>query len=100
MYIREGIKYQVCTGTPSNTIAVLLIDYNIHIVVVYRPPSYPATENNALIEFMSEFCNNKETVVMGDFNLPSIDWSQEYAVQGILNTDLAFLNCFTMLGLT
>ena len=42
------------------------------IVVVYRPPSCSLHDNNILIDFLSDFCINREVIVMGDFNLPFI----------------------------
>ena len=50
---------------------------------------------------ISDFYSGREVVLFGDFNLPTLVWPFE----GILDryvrpTDLAFLDCFTSLGLT
>ena len=58
-----------------NICSVFLPDYKLHIIVVYRPPPYSLHDNNILIDFLSDFCINREVIVMGDFNLPSISRS-------------------------
>ena len=55
-----------------NVCSVFLPDYEIFIVVVYRPPSYSLHDNTILIDFLTDFCTNRDVMVMGDFNQPSI----------------------------
>ena len=45
------------------------------MVVVYRPPSYSLNENITLINFLKDFCLGKEVILLGDFDLPGIDWN-------------------------
>ena len=55
-----------------NIIAVHLLDWNLWILAVYHPPSYRQAENTALIEAILDFCESREVVILGDFNLPSL----------------------------
>ena len=82
-----------------NVCSVFLPDYEIFIVVVYRPPSY-SLRDTILIDFITDFCTIREVLVMGDFNLSSISWSLDGINYVTANTDKLFLDCFTSLGLT
>lgn len=70
-----------------NVCSVFLPDYKIFIVVVYRPPSYSLQDNNTIIDFLTDFCTNREVIVMGDFNLPTISWSLGGVNNVTANTD-------------
>ena len=72
LYVSNALKCTVHDPFCPNVIAVHLQDYNILIMMVYRPPSYTTVQNDVLINCLILFCENKEVVVMGDFNLPSL----------------------------
>ena len=72
----------------------------VYIYVVYRPPSYSAHENEALIDFLLESCTGKEVVLLGDFNLPSIIWSKYKPYGQSSAADGMFVDMFTTLGLS
>ena len=61
----------ICTIQPSNTI----------IACVYRPPDTPAESTAKLLQFLSDYihrasCNNHmDIIILGDINLPGIDWN-------------------------
>ena len=97
-YIRNGIKYSVIAGTPNNTIVVYLSDFDFYIVNVYMPPSNTLTDNQSLVEFIFDFCSEREVALVGDFNLPSVDWIDEHSSHGVAMSDLVFLDAFTTLG--
>ena len=59
----------------SNLVCVKLVKFNIFIVAAYRPPSNTTSENCALSSFILDFSVGKEIILLGDFNLPSIIWS-------------------------
>lgn len=47
----------------------------IRLILVYRSPSAPNNSMIALLEFLeSQMSDNFPCVLLGDFNLPSIDW--------------------------
>lgn len=52
-----------------------------------------------LIDFIYNFCPNKEFVLMGDFNLPSVPWNDYVPDQNIAACDAMFLDFIYTLGL-
>ena len=77
-----------------------LISLQLYIIVVYRPPSYTQLENDYLVNFLSEFCSNKHVIILGDFNLPAVDWAEKKAMfKGYDSSTQCFLDCFITLGL-
>ena len=68
LYVFNALKCTVHDLICPNVIAVHLQDYNIHIMMVYRRPSYTTVQNYVLINCLMSFCENKEFIVMGDFN--------------------------------
>ena len=99
-YIKEGIKYSLVDCNINNVLVLNLYEYNFYIVNVYRPPSNTSSENDLLVNFILDFCKNKEIVIVGDFNLPSIKWdlgdmSNLHASQ----FDMGFYSAFVRSGL-
>ena len=82
-----------------NLVIVFLLDLDIYVLSVYRPPSYSVAENEALREFLTEFSLGKEVVIMGDFNLPSLKWDDRMGMGGqVSGTDRSFFDCFVACG--
>ncbi|CAD5222703.1 unnamed protein product [Bursaphelenchus xylophilus] len=49
----------------------------LRVILVYRPPSLKAEYNRRMIARIYGLCfDSRRVVVLGDFNFPSIDWSQ------------------------
>ena len=100
-YIADHLQFDDVDVSFRNVISFRLSSLNVHVYVVYRPPSYSATDNEALLGFLQRSCIAKETILMGDFNLPSLIWSSP---DNILRTasasDVRFLELFDLLGLT
>ena len=63
-----------------NVAAVVLTDFHIYFVTVYRPPSYMALQHESFSLFLSEFCIGREVLLLRDFNLSSLDWGLENVV--------------------
>lgn len=99
LYLHEDFVFLSIEVDIPNVAAVHLVNYDLYIVSVYRPPSYSILENRCLIDFLLNFCPGKEVILTGDFNLPSIDWSAEVAVGYVRPVDVLFLDCFSSLGL-
>ena len=100
LYISSKLCFtEVDTHTP-NTLPIFLPALNLYVLIVYRPPSYTANENACLLNFLSDFCSGKEIVIMGDFNLPSIQWANDTPCRGFPPIELQFYHCFMALGLT
>ena len=60
--------------TVANVVAVFVVPWELYAVVLYRPPSYTEEENESLRNFVGEFCSCRNVVVVGDFNLPTLNW--------------------------
>ena len=101
LYIKDTIKF-VQTEVPIPNVAVAqLLEYDIWIMSIYRPPSYLPHENSVLIEFISNFVSTRETILLGDFNLPSLKWNLDSVHGAYMNpNDRLFFDCFTDCGLT
>ena len=74
--------------------------FNVYVIVVYRPPSYSQEQNDALAAFLLSSCSGKEALLIGDFNLPSLDWLNPQMLRSASSTDSMFINVFDALGLT
>ena len=100
IYIKKVINFVSVDVNCNNVCAVHLIDFNLYVIVIYRPPSYSPTENARLVDFMLSFCPGKELLVMGDFNLPALAWDKpELLAMSYPPLQQFFLDCFTSLGL-
>lgn len=99
IYVQNDIKVGKISGDHPNTIGVFLPDFNLVVLVIYRPPSYSLTDNLALISYIQAFCKDTELILVGDFKLPSIDWSSEIPC-AISAVDINFPDLFTSLGLS
>ena len=100
IYIQSAINFISVDSNCSNLCVVHLIDFNLYIIVVYRPPSNNHHENSQLIDFLLRFCPGKEVLVMGDFNLPALAWNiPELLSLTYPPLQQLFLDCFTSLGL-
>ncbi len=48
---------------------------------MYRPPKLQAADDTALYEEINSIIQNKEAVIIGDFNCPNVDWNPMYGDQ-------------------
>jgi hypothetical protein len=57
-------------------------DEIILVGCVYRSPNSDSENNNAMLNLINEICARKITkiLIMGDFNLPEIDWDFEHVI--------------------
>ena len=99
LLVHESIKWSAIEVGVPNVAVVHLIDLQVFIAVCYRPPSYSELENACLVNFLSNFCLGKEVVVVGDFNLPTLNWQNGIPTGYIRPLDLLFLDTFLSLGL-
>lgn len=61
------------------------------ICVIYWPPSSTRDTKDleVLTEFLSEYYDTHSVIILGDFNLPSIQWSSDYEQSPYLIPDSA-----------
>jgi hypothetical protein len=51
---------------------------NLTLAVIYRSPTQQSTTDDLLLSELKNICKQKESIIIGDFNAPSIDWSMNY----------------------
>ena len=101
LFIRSDIIFREVQIDCPNACGVHLVEFDVYVAVVYRPPSYDLVDNAAICDFLGEFCESREVVVVGDFNLPNVQWNDEYLSSSSLPPlQRGFLDCFSSLGLT
>ena len=69
----------------------------IFLSCCYRRPNYSVT--NELIEVFKKICFKNNSIIIGDFNLPSLDWSEYSDVTKIPTNYLDFYNTAISNGL-
>ena len=99
LYLSSSIKVGQVFKEHPNTLAIFLPEFNLYVIVVYRPPSNSSIENIALLSYLQSFCYGKNVVLMGDFNLPSISWCDDVPIASSSLSQL-FLEMFVSLGLS
>ena len=73
-YIHNSLMIDSISQPLPNVISFHLSSFNVFVLIVYRAPSNSASANECLSSFILDFCSAKEVIVLGDFNLPAIDW--------------------------
>ena len=56
-----------------NVTAVFLTNLDIYVIVVYRPSSNTDLQDEHFLSFISDFCIEREVILLRDFNLPSLN---------------------------
>ena len=101
VYIKNNFKYAEVQCNLNNAVIIFLPDYDVYIATIYRPPSNSISDNNCLSQFFPTFCDEREVVIQGDLNLPSLDWSNESPARNYITpTDRLLYDSFVSAGLT
>ena len=99
-FVRDNLRVDNVDASHPNVLSFRITAVNVYVLVIYRPPSNSHEQNDALASFLTDFCVEKEALLIGDFNLPSLDWSSQQMLRTASATDLKFVNVFDTLGLT
>ena len=101
LYIRQDVKFVTLEEGCVNVCCVHLFEMDLFVAVVYRPPSSNHDENVALLSFLNSFCDSREVLIVGDFNLPYVPWDDDLMLAANLPPlQRGFVDCFSSLGLT
>ena len=99
VYVRDDLALGHVHTDHPNTVGIVLPEFNLLLLVVYRPPSNTLDMDLELVDFISSMCDRGSVCLMGDFNLPTVDWSSEPPAAASYR-DRIFLDCFAQLGLS
>ena len=100
LYVRDNLRFEEVETKCPNIATVCFRGYDLWIMSVYRPLSYTVEENLLLIGVISNFCEAREVIVFGDFNLPLLLWSAGVEMSCASQNNQLFLDCFTAAGLS
>jgi Reverse transcriptase (RNA-dependent DNA polymerase)/Endonuclease-reverse transcriptase len=86
--------YQIIPGTEDlgdfNQYSTLTLSSKcgpLNLILIYRPPNSNAANFSSLVQLIENTKQN--TIIIGDFNMPGIDWEEERAVgQGKILLDV------------
>ena len=100
LYVADTLScVQVEVDLP-NVVVCRVLEYNRYIISLYRPPSYTDMENDRLLNFLSDFCSGRDVLLLGDFNLPTLKWSEMEPASGYVSPlDASFYEFFCLSGL-
>ena len=99
VYVRDDLALGHVHTDHPNTVGIVLPEFNLLLLVVYRPPSNTLDMDLELVDFISSMCDRGSVCLMGDFNLPTVDWSSEPPAAASYR-DRIFLDCFAHSGLS
>ena len=96
IYVKNCISFYSVVSSVANLHCIKLSAYDIYVILVYRPPSNTLQQNSDLNDFLNNFCIDKEVLIVGDFNLPNILWTEGRPSNISLDpTSLMFSDTFT-----
>ena len=98
MYIRKDIELEFIM---INCQKVGCIRLGVYVRNVRRPPSNASEDNYHLSQFVLNFSVDRKVILIGDFNLYSINWDNVHPFEGDFKlTTQAFVDAFVSSGLT
>ena len=100
VYVNSHIKFEQVDFNCANCVAIFLSDLNLYVVAIYRPPSSDSVFNQMLQDSLISFCSDREVLLLGDFNLPSLSWNSTCPSSQATVCDTSFYDTFVSLGLT
>ena len=99
-YVSTKLSFVTIECDVPNLHIILLNEFNCYCMVVYRPPSSNEHSNERLLTFLASFCVGKEIIILGDFNLPGLKWSDSPFGRPTDPLSRNLFDCFLALGLT
>ena len=101
LYVRKGLTAVEDNVPVPNLCSVFIQEWDLHVMVCYRPPSYSDESNDNLYRFIEEFTSSRQVLLMGDFNLPTLRWPEDSVEAGYVSPlDRKFCDLFSLCGLT
>ena len=95
MYTRNSVNFYNIPNAIDNVLTVNLFDLNVYIVGIFKPHTNNNVDNAVLFTFISDFCQNKEIVLVGDISSPSLKWNMENITGSYVpEAEMDFFNIF------
>ena len=82
IYIRRDIEFEFIMVDCRNVVCIRLVKLGVFVLILYRSPSNSSEYNNHLSQFTFNFSVDREVILIGDFNLPSINWGNVHPFHG------------------
>ena len=98
-YVKDNILTDSVTTPLPNVLTFHVPLYDVHIILVYRPPSNSIIDNENLLSFIEQFSVGKEIVCLGDFNLPNLSWNSDIPTDQCTPLERSFFELFNNLGM-
>jgi hypothetical protein len=84
LYLKDCYACEVLTAWSNGTVELLIVHINalnLNVVTIYRPPKTKEKDFQEMIEIIEETVDKhsnkaKNTIIMGDFNFPFINWKK------------------------
>ena len=73
--VHNSIHLKLLTLTEMELVVIQLLDLNLFVCVVYVPPSIDLSHFKNILIFLESIAKTNSILIMGDFNLPDINWS-------------------------
>ena len=101
-YISTKLNAVQLDNQIENVLTLSLPSLDIYIAIVYRPPNDLHSRDKRLIEFIDNFAYGRNVILLGDFNLPTLDWSSYTDLVDLTASvkDRNLYDCFLRNGLT
>ena len=101
VYVHESLMVDKVTQITDNVLMFCLANYNVYFLCIYRPPSNVSTKDDELVDCIRSSIINKEIIILGDLNLPNIQWHQTECIPSgsFPPLESKFINVFGSAGL-
>ena len=101
IYIRKDIELKFIIVDCQNIVCIRSVKLGVIVIMVNRSPSNSSEVNNHPSQFILNFSIDMEVVLIGDFNLPSINWGNVDTFQDHFEpTTQASVDAFASSGLS
>ena len=87
LYVKSCLNPIEITTTADTRVEHMCVQLNtktakLYINVIYRRPNQPVEVDIAMYKSLEESIRDRETIILGDFNLPQINWTSITGVDG------------------
>ena len=101
LFVRKGIPVLKADCDLPNVLIARLIQMNMTVVLVYRPPRADSRFLAQLYELLNRTYDTcHEMCLLGDFNLPGLTWDEELVTRNATPQEREYFNMFNEMCLS